>query len=95
MDPRQTLKELASSKGFKLNDPKFSEELDREDELREFRDRFHFPIVEGTDKEFLYFTGNSLGLQPKSTKSYIEEELEVWRMVTFNLIYHLICAVWS
>ncbi|MCL4154017.1 UNVERIFIED_CONTAM: hypothetical protein GTU68_012297, partial [Idotea baltica] len=37
----------------------------------------HLP--KGTDgKELIYFTGNSLGLQPKSTKSYIEQELNDW-----------------
>src|ERR1041384_5971243 len=29
-------------------------------------------------KEVLYFTGNSLGLQPKSTQDYVLRELEDW-----------------
>ena len=28
--------------------------------------------------EWLYFTGNSLGLQPKVTKEYIKQELDDW-----------------
>ena len=51
--------------------------LDLADELADFRDRFHIPRnKEGQDK--IYFCGNSLGLQPKSTKKAIEQELEDW-----------------
>lgn len=51
--------------------------LDLADELADFRDRFHIPKnKEGKDK--IYFCGNSLGLQPKSTKKAIEQELEDW-----------------
>lgn len=51
--------------------------LDQDDALASFRDRFHFPKqTDGTP--FLYFCGNSLGLQPKSTRSYIERELDKW-----------------
>jgi kynureninase len=35
------------------------------------------PIING--KPTLYFTGNSLGLLPKSTKKYIDEELQDWK----------------
>jgi kynureninase len=34
------------------------------------------PIING--KECIYFTGNSLGLQPKSTQDHILDELEDW-----------------
>ncbi len=45
--------------------------------IRDFRSRFHIPKRDdGT--EFIYLTGNSLGLQPKTTRRYIEEELEDW-----------------
>lgn len=49
---------------------------DQSDPLRAFRDRFHFPRFNG--REVVYFTGNSLGLQPKSTETYIKQELEDW-----------------
>ncbi|MDX5584005.1 MAG: kynureninase [Aureibaculum sp.] len=47
------------------------------DELSEYREQFHIPKDEN-GKDWLYFTGNSLGLQPKSTKDYINQELEDW-----------------
>ena len=30
------------------------------------------------DEEAIYFSGNSLGLQPKMVKTYLEEELDKW-----------------
>ncbi|MBS1797674.1 MAG: kynureninase [Acidobacteria bacterium] len=55
----------------------FAENLDREDALAAFRDRFHIPkTADGAD--VLYFTGNSLGLQPKRTREFIEQELKDW-----------------
>ena len=50
---------------------------DQQDKLASFRNRFHIPRDEN-GKEWLYFTGNSLGLQPKSTRDYINQELEDW-----------------
>jgi kynureninase len=50
--------------------------LDRTDPLKLFRKQFHLPKIKG--KEVIYFTGNSLGLQPVSTKKYLEEELRDW-----------------
>ncbi len=52
-------------------------ELDANDELGEFRSRFHFPKTVNGD-EPVYLTGNSLGLQPKSARNYIEQELKDW-----------------
>lgn len=54
----------------------FARECDQRDELRSFRNRFHFPQHQG--KNVLYFTGNSLGLQPKSTRDYLMQELDDW-----------------
>ena len=54
----------------------FARQLDEEDTLKKFRDRFYSPIVNG--KECIYFTGNSLGLQPKTTQDYVLTELEDW-----------------
>jgi len=45
--------------------------------IRNFRSRFHIP-KSADGSEAVYFTGNSLGLQPKTTRKYIEEELEDW-----------------
>jgi len=51
--------------------------LDDADDLREFRERFAFPVLNG--KRAIYLTGNSLGLQPKSAQIFVDEELEDWR----------------
>ena len=50
---------------------------DQLDELSSYRDKFHIP-KDKNGNDWLYFTGNSLGLQPKSTKDYINQELEDW-----------------
>jgi kynureninase len=54
----------------------FSKALDAQDSLRAYRDKFYFPQHNG--REVVYFTGNSLGLQPKTTQSYIQQELDDW-----------------
>ena len=51
-------------------------ELDRTDSLAEFRSQFHIPHVDSV--EDLYFVGNSLGLVPKRTSDYVQEELSRW-----------------
>lgn len=58
-------------------DAGFATELDRADPLASFRGRFHIPQHAGQDE--IYFCGNSLGLQPKSTERYVREELEDWQ----------------
>ncbi len=54
----------------------FARSLDRKDSLKKFRNQFNIPKVNG--KTSIYFTGNSLGLQPKSTKKFVTEELDDW-----------------
>ncbi|MGG9960588.1 kynureninase [Ferruginibacter sp. SUN106] len=54
----------------------FAKQLDENDPLKHFRDQFYIPIING--KECIYFTGNSLGLQPKTTQDYVLNELEDW-----------------
>ncbi len=58
------------------NTLKYAQQQDQNDRLKEFRSKFFIPQVNG--KEAVYFTGNSLGLQPKTTKSYINQELDDW-----------------
>ncbi|NOQ74701.1 MAG: kynureninase [Crocinitomix sp.] len=55
----------------------FAKEKDAKDSLKSYREKFHIPVINGI--ETIYFTGNSLGLQPTSTKSYIDAELEAWK----------------
>lgn len=54
----------------------FAKSLDSNDTLSSYREQFIFPQHNGHD--VYYFTGNSLGLQPKKAKEYILEELEDW-----------------
>ncbi len=55
----------------------FAEDLDHQDSLRNFREKFYMP-KQPNGAEVLYLTGNSLGLQPKTTRNYIEQELKDW-----------------
>ena len=55
----------------------YAKQLDREDSLSYLRHEFHIPR-DKHGKEWLYFTGNSLGLQPKITSKYIRQELDDW-----------------
>lgn len=54
----------------------FAKSQDAADPLRSYRDKFHFPSL-GTP-ELVYFTGHSLGLQPKSVRAAVELELDEW-----------------
>jgi kynureninase len=58
-------------------DENFAKQLDSEDPLRGFRDKFYLPP--GKDgKPLIYFAGNSLGLMPKSAREIVEKELDNW-----------------
>lgn len=54
-----------------------TDDLDKNDPLRRFRERFFIP-KQANAEEVIYLTGNSLGLQPKATRAFIEAELEDW-----------------
>ena len=56
----------------------FAVALDRGDPLGRFRNEFHIPKTENGEEE-IYFAGNSLGLLPKRTPTYVDEELENWK----------------
>jgi kynureninase len=55
----------------------FAQEKDKADALRAFRNEFYIPKHNG--KETFYFTGNSLGLQPKAAEEALKTELEDWK----------------
>ncbi len=55
----------------------YAKQLDQEDSLSYLRKEFHIP-KDTNGNEWLYFTGNSLGLQPKVTRQYIQQELDDW-----------------
>jgi len=58
------------------NNLAFANQLDEQDSLNQFREQFYIPVINGN--ECIYFTGNSLGLQPKTTQDYVVNELEDW-----------------
>lgn len=51
--------------------------LDHADPLAHYRDCFHIPGQGDTDE--IYLCGNSLGLQPKTTARFLQEELQNWQ----------------
>ena len=55
----------------------FAIDLDTEDPLAGYRTQFHLP-KRSDGRDVVYFCGNSLGLQPKSVHSYVEQELQDW-----------------
>ena len=55
----------------------FALSLDAEDELRNYRQQFHIPLQKN-GKEHIYLCGNSLGLQPKKTKEFVDQEINDW-----------------
>jgi kynureninase len=58
------------------NSLEFARQMDAEDPLASYREKFYFPMMNG--RETVYFTGNSLGLQPRSTQDHVLNELEDW-----------------
>jgi kynureninase len=58
------------------NTKEFAQQLDSQDKLNKYRDEFIFPKVNGG--KVIYFTGNSLGLQPKRTRAYVDEVMDDW-----------------
>ena len=54
----------------------FAQQLDAQDSLKQYQNEFSFPQVNG--KKVIYFTGNSLGLQPKRAKTYVDEVMNDW-----------------
>jgi kynureninase len=55
----------------------YAQQLDKDDQLSPYRQRFFFPKHNG--KNVLYFTGNSLGLQPHGVEKALRKELKNWR----------------
>lgn len=59
-----------------INSLNFALDQDKKDPIQKYRKEFIFPSF--TDSPVIYFTGNSLGLQPKSVKEAIKTELDDW-----------------
>lgn len=58
------------------NTSSFAQSLDDQDILRNFRNEFYFP--DNNSRPINYLCGNSLGLQPRSLKNAIENQLQNW-----------------
>jgi kynureninase len=54
----------------------YAKEMDDADKLSSYRSRFFHPQLH--NKDAIYLCGNSLGLQPKTVKSFYEQELNDW-----------------
>lgn len=65
------------------NSQSFAQKLDKVDPLKPFRSKFSLP-----GKKWIYFTGNSLGLQPKTTKSFVTAELDDWAKLGVEGHFH-------
>ena len=55
----------------------FAINLDKEDPISSFRKEFNIP--KHNNGEAIYFTGHSLGLQPKNYRKYLDQELNDWK----------------
>ena len=49
---------------------------DQQDVLKAFRDKFYIPQVHG--KDCIYLCGNSLGLRPKTSNKYLDQDMQDW-----------------
>lgn len=64
----------------------FARQLDKEDPLRGYSSAFYFPRVAG--RKVIYFTGNSLGLQPRITRQYVDEIMADWKELAVEGHFH-------
>lgn len=71
---------LATEAGVAWDSPEFAKLMDDKDTLKSMRNEFHFPPQPSCNGgPAIYLCGNSLGLQPKNTVPYVQEELEKWQ----------------
>ena len=68
------------------NTIEYAKQQDTNDPLKNYREKFYFPMMHG--RETVYFTGNSLGLQPKATQDYVLNELEDWAVYGVEGHFH-------
>ena len=68
-------------------DLNYALEQDQNDPLAHFRERFHLPKTD-SGEPFIYFCGNSLGLQPDTASQFINEELDAWKQYGVEGHFH-------
>ncbi|XP_029372480.1 kynureninase isoform X2 [Echeneis naucrates] len=87
-NPREALEQVAALLRCSPTSAEVASYLDKHDQLRHLREDFLVPkiadlppsdltLVDGS-AECIYLVGNSLGLQPKKARKYLEEELDKW-----------------
>ena len=69
------------------NSREFALELDKNDPLLSYQEKFHFPLQENGEKH-IYLCGNSLGLQSKNTESFVIQELDDWKKLGVEGHFH-------
>jgi kynureninase len=70
-----------------LAEENFAIEMDKQDPLSSFREKFCYP-KQSNGESCIYFCGHSLGLQPKTAASYLEQELEDWARLGVEGHFH-------
>lgn len=65
----------------------FAKKMDANDPLAKYRDQFYLPLQKNGEP-YVYLCGNSLGLQPKITESYILQELKDWKNLGVEGHFH-------
>lgn len=68
------------------NTREFARSLDNNDRLAAYKEEFIFPEV--ANQKVIYFTGNSLGLQPKSARKYVDEVMNDWAELAVEGHFH-------
>lgn len=71
----------------------FAQQLDAVDPLKKYRGEFHFPKTKG--KDVIYFTGNSLGLQPKRTQKFVDDIMNDWKELAVEGHFHAEKSWWD
>ncbi len=61
--------------------------MDAQDPLATYRTKFYIP-KEKNGEDCIYFCGNSLGLQPKTVRAYVEQELKDWELLGVEGHFH-------
>uniref|UniRef100_A0A8L2QQS0 Kynureninase n=1 Tax=Rattus norvegicus TaxID=10116 RepID=A0A8L2QQS0_RAT len=89
--PVDAVRRIATELNCDPTDERVALRLDEEDKLKRFKDCFYIPKMRdlpsidlslvNEDDNAIYFLGNSLGLQPKMVKTYLEEELDKWAKI--------------
>jgi kynureninase len=65
----------------------FAAEMNTNDPLAKYRERFYIPKGKNGE-ECIYLCGNSLGLQPKSVRAYVDQELKDWETLGVEGHFH-------